>query len=34
MADAALPAASAVLGLDAVAPSVVRGQLLPPGGQQ
>jgi hypothetical protein len=34
MADAALPAASAVLGLDAVAPSVVRGQLPPPGGQQ
>ncbi|MBR0826050.1 hypothetical protein JQ596_10915 [Bradyrhizobium manausense] len=29
MADAALPAASAVLGLDAVAPSVTRGQLLP-----
>lgn len=34
MADAALPAASAVLGLDAVAPNVVRGELLPPGRQQ
>lgn len=36
MADAALPAASAVLGLDAVPPSVTRGLLAPllPGAQQ
>jgi hypothetical protein len=36
MADAALPAASAVLGLDAVPPSVTRGILAPllPGAQQ
>jgi len=34
MADAALPAASAVLGLDAVPPGVTRGLLAPFGAQQ
>ncbi|MDE2379231.1 hypothetical protein [Bradyrhizobium sp.] len=34
MADATLPAASAVLGLDAVAPNVIGGQLPPPAQQQ
>jgi hypothetical protein len=34
MADAALPAAATVLGLDAVPPDVVRGQLAPAGSAQ